>query len=389
MSNPHLSAFSALAALAISASSAMAQPTLRTASGVSASGAAWTAISTLVGTGSTATLVSGGSPSYTVASPFNGGLVSLNISFGGGSAVCTGTLLEDRRSILTAAHCVTDNSLNTPDSTAAFFYGGTDPDTIVGLSPVSTRIEVESYRIHSLYTGDVIDQNDIAVLRLAEAAPGFAPSFGLFTGDLSTRDFTVMGYGLRSVVGGSMGANLSGGRLRQGDNRYDFRMGDSVFGSGWATLVDQPFAQVEHTWLSDFDSGLAQNDLSCRSVQGEFGLTGSPTWCNLGRGFTEVGTAGGDSGGPGFIDGRIASITSFGLTFTDPNYGDVDAGLNSSFGEFSGYVPVYLHADFIASSMVPEPATWAMSAAGLLVVLGSMSRRRAPGARRALSNGAC
>jgi Trypsin/PEP-CTERM motif len=372
----HRLAAAAAAVATLCAVCGPASATARTASGTTSGGIGWTAQSMIVGTGSTATLVAGGDPIYTVAPPLNGGLIALTMNYGGNLFICTGTLLEDRRSILTAAHCVTDSALKLPDATTASFYGGTDPDTRVDLSPVSTRIAVESYSIPSQYTGDVIDQNDIAVLRLAEAAPAFAPSFGLYTGALDGADFTVMGYGSRSTVGGSIGSHLPTGRLRQGDNRYEFRMGDSVFGGGWVDLTGEPLAQIEHSWLADFDSGLAGNDGACLSLNIAFSLAADPRWCNLGRGFSEATLAGGDSGGPGFIDGRIASISSYGFTFDGPGYGDVDDTLNSSFGEFSGYVPVYLHTAFIAAAMaVPEPGTSSMGLAGL-VALGAWLRRR-------------
>ena len=89
-----------------------------------------------------------------------------------------------------------------------------------------------------------------------------------------------------------------------------------------------------------------------------------------------VGVAGGDSGGPNFINGLISGVNSYGLSF-GANFGDGTAGLNSSFGEFSGYVPTYIHADFINAALVPEPGTYLLMALGLAGVAGVARRRKA------------
>jgi hypothetical protein len=239
---------------------------------------------------------------------------------------------------------------------------------------------VSRITVNSAYTGFVIDQNDIAVLRLANAAPDWANSYELSTlTDLTGENFNVAGYGARSTIGGNFGNNAGTGRLRQGDNRMEWRVGDAAF-DGRAYNIFGPQARTEFSYLSDFDNGLAANDASCRLASaGNFaglGIAGTAKFCNLGRGANEVGVAGGDSGGPQFDSmGRIMSVTSYGITF-GTNFGDIRGGLNSSFGEFSGYVPVYIHTDFIAGAMgVPEPASWAMLIAGFGLV-GAAARRR-------------
>ncbi len=375
-----------LGVLALAASSAMAISEVsatgggsslqRVASGTTADGKAWQARSLIVGVNSTGGFSGGGDAMYFAGMPQYSGVASLIMNFGAqGSFICSGTLLPDRQSILTAAHCVTDANLGLPQSTTVYFYGGTDPNTRVHNSPAATAVTVSQYFVHGSYTGEVIDHNDIAVLRLSGLAPAFASSYQLYQGnDLTGLDFNVAGYGARSDTGGTVGANSRTGFLRQGDNRYDYRLGDPDFGSVWGSWLGEPMSQIGFSYLSDFDNGLAANDASCINALDISPTYSGPKFCNLGRGVTEVSTAGGDSGGPQFVNGMIASVTSYGLTFGS-FYGDYDNSLNSSFGEFNGFVPVHIHTAFIAAAMVPEPGTYGLMALGVMGV-GAAARRR-------------
>jgi Trypsin/PEP-CTERM motif len=367
----------ALGALALAAATAAQAAPDRVASGTH-NGISWQAQSLIVGQNSTDLLSAGGNPVYTAPMPQYNGVVSLILTYAGvGSFICTGTLLPDRQSVLTAAHCVTDGpTLANPTSATAYFYGGPDPDTRVHSSPSSTPVSAAQYFVNPGYTGEVIDQNDIAVIRLSTVAPSWAQSYQLSTvSDLTGSGFNVAGYGRRSSVGGAAGANVTTGYLRQGDNRYDFRFGDSDFCAGyWDGVFGN--ADVTYSYVSDFDNGTAARDATALlAADPDFNLSG-PKWENWGVGQTEVGVAGGDSGGPQFIGGRIASVTSYGLSFGTA-YGDIDGALNSSFGEFSGYVPVYIHNAWINAQLVPEPGTYAMMALGLAAVGLAARRRRA------------
>jgi len=338
----------------------------------------------IVGQTSTATVAGGGNPIYLAPMPQYSGVVTLIMNEGAaGTFLCSGSLLPDRMSILTAGHCVSGGAgTANPISTTAIFYPQANPEALAYADPAATAIAISRYTVDPLYTGQTVDQNDIAVLRLATAAPGSAMSYGIdTTGDLTGQDFNVAGYGLRSDTGGSVGvtADTGAGRLRQGDNTYDFRLGDPDF-AGYFSPANHVLttAADDYVYLSDFDNGATQNDASCRleatlAAHG-FGPPSSSKYCNTGLGADEVGVAPGDSGGPEFINGQIASITGFGLTFS--GLGDVDNTLDASFGEFNGFIPTFIHADFIAAAQaVPEPASWALMITGFGLV-GAMTRRQ-------------
>ncbi len=336
-------------------------------------GMTYTAANTIIGTTSTATTVGGGDPRYFATAPQYTGVVALIMSYGNGDQfICSGSLMADRVSILTAGHCVSNGAgTPTPMSTTAYFYGGNDEAQVLTQAG-STAIAVSDYFVNSGYTGQVIDQNDIAVLRLSQAAPLFARSYDLYTGNASGQNFNVAGVGGRSDVGGAVGVNLGTGRRRQGDNRYDFALGDTGINGGFDFLSDG--AEIDNVLLADFDNGRIVNDASCIATIA-VGLT-TTRYCNQGLGASEASIAGGDSGGPGFIDGKVSSITSFGLSFGS-DFGDVDGKLNSSFGEFGGYVSTAYHASWINSVLaVPEPGTWALMLTGFAMTGMALRRRR-------------
>ena len=344
----------------------------------------WIAQSTLVAatsTGSGATADPLFWPNYGQHS----GVVGLLMDFtaaSGDEFVCSGSLLSDRVSILTAAHCVTDGSgaLNQPMSTTVFFYGGPNVDTQIYGKPAGVvTLGVSNIFVNPLYTGAVIDDNDVAVLRLSNSAPSFAQSYGLYNGPLEGLSFNVAGYGRRGSSGNT-GDTLGTGVLRQGNNSYDYAWGDEAFGGAFTAELG-PMNLIGQSWVSDFDNGLAANDAGCRVVGAIVGITGT-RYCNLGVGSSEAGTAGGDSGGPQFIGGQIASVTSYGLTFI--GLGDVDClddptcQLNATFGEFSGYAPVYHNLAFIQGALaVPEASRSAMLLLGLAAVGVATRKRRA------------
>jgi hypothetical protein len=365
-----------------------AAPSGRTASG-SFGDFVWEASNNIVGRTSTATLAGGGDPRFFANLPKYHGVVGLLMETNAGNFVCSGTLAGNRNSIVSAAHCFADEfgQLNV-NRTTAWFYNGTDPDVAFQSNPFNSPNivfrEISRYEIAPGYTGEVIDQHDVAVIRLQSGAPSWAPVADIdFTSPLTGAEINIAGLGRRSDVGGNFGANLGTGRLRQGDNRFDFSLGDADFNGFWTDRDANGenffgFAEVDQVWITDFDNGLLTNDASCRIAFGTGAIAAlNPKFCNQGT-VNEVGVAGGDSGGPNFLNGKLVAVNSFGLSF-GPDFGDIRAGLNTSFGEFSGMAPVGgVNEAFVRASLaVPEPASWAMLIAGFGLVGGTLRRRRA------------
>ena len=360
-------------------------------------GISYTATSRIVGRDSTGTVASGGNPAYLAQNSkgYSGSVGILMTYSSGAQFVCSGTLLNDRRSVLTAGHCVSDGG-GTKSSdlvrTQVIFANDAVSNSDAGIYalPAGTvAVDVGRYIVNQNYTGEVIDQNDIAILKLNSYAPSFAQTYEIYTGDLTGATFNVNGYGTRSVIGGAEGytgpgAGAGVGRRRQGNNIYDYAWGNDVF-DGFFTDRDangENFfgtAEVQYSYISDFDNFRPQNDASCLIGVDVGGLAAvAAGFCQTGIDL-EVGIAGGDSGGGAFINGQIASVNSYGLSF-GASYGDFKPGLQSSWGEFSGYVPTNIHQGFINAGIlagVPEPTTWAMMILGMGAVGGAMRRRNA------------
>jgi hypothetical protein len=266
-----------------------------------------------------------------------------------GDFLCSGSLLSSGQHVLTAAHCVTDpfgnNSLY---GGSAFFFPNPTGTEIIPLSGVS---------IHPGWTGDLVAGNDIAIIELASAATAGAQRYEIYTStDEISKTYNVAGFGLRGSFG--QGDTIPAGARRQGKNTWDATLSDIGFGGS-------------NVLMADFDSGLPAND-------GFRFFFGFPP--HLGLGFDEVSTAPGDSGGPSFLNGKVAAITSFGATFSfmDGSSSDISPGiLNSSWGEFDGMTRVSNYVDWINGPhtfvLIPEPGTLLLCG---IALLGALAWRR-------------
>jgi len=147
--------------------------------------------------------------------------------------------------------------------------------------------------------------------------------------------FSAVGYGLQDPT--DKKSETTGQRMRV---------------SGARVLCDHPPCSPAQAYakLFGFGSPLAE---------GEF--DSSATVCS------------GDSGGPVFLNGKIVAVTSFGARTGNPP--DIDAALNSSFGELAGFTYVGFNSQFIYDT-VPEPGTVFLMAGALWLLAGV---RRKPG----------
>lgn len=319
----------------------------------------------IVGLSSSGAISNGGDSRYLAQGQAYSGVVGLLINWGNDSySSCSGTLLSDRRSILTAGHCTADDGgKSVPVSTTVYFDNGSSPDANIFEDAIAgnVQIAVSNTTTHPDYTTSVLDQNDIAVLTLAELAPDWATSYELYESSaLQGLTHNSVGYGLRGFTDAE-GEFEDVGSRRQGTNRYDFRTGEDAFGDRYTRGSEYR----EELYVADFDDGTEDADFSCGSAS-HWGNDETGKYCDRGSA-TEVVNMGGDSGGPQLINGQIASITSAG----DP--GNNGTGTP---GAVSYLVPIYPHVDFIRGAMisaVPEPATWLQLLLGF-TMLGGMLR---------------
>jgi hypothetical protein len=326
---------------------------------------------------------------------------------GSAAFICSGALINNGYSVLTAGHClhnftqtatngqVTQLTLkNVQVRLGQNFGGNTTAEPGAGAPNVNQAFNYvkdvtptdQSVMIHPDYTGSVIDEHDIAILNLGTSAPHIYQSYDLFTQSAIGDTYNITGWGGRgNGNSGTFAGGTAGARLRQGENIFDVSYADPHWSTDFMNLLFGSRGPQD-VYVSDFDNtaGASSNVLTNNALCILTGLAtigGQPIWtgaaplCDTGLGLNEVSSAGGDSGGPSFIDGKIAAVTSFGETF-GRSFGDIDGALDSSFGELNGMTRVDINADWVNSATTtPEPTTIVLLGGGLLAI-GAAARRR-------------
>lgn len=256
---------------------------------------------------------------------------------------CSGSLLGNGH-IITAAHCLTDafGSVDVTSVTASFFTSSGQQD-----------FTGSQFFVNPGWTGNVGGGFDLGIIRL-DSIPSITPlelfTTVNFTGLAGFAGFGLSGTGTTGHAGGVFGA------LHAGYNDID---------ALWA-ISGSPFA-------FDFDNGLAaQNSLGTATgaISSDLGLGGTIVPI-------EVMLAPGDSGGPVFVNGRLAGVHSF---ISTSDFFDLDsAAFNSTFGERGGSTQIAPFSDWVTGvTAVPEPGTIFLLGAGLFFLGRKFRRKSAP-----------
>ncbi len=240
----------------------------------------------------------------------------------------TGSLLYGGRAILTAAHVV-ESRVTDGDVYVRF-------ETAEG---VAWR-QAQYVTINPEYDPDNV-LNDLAVIWLAEPAPASANRYDLYRDENElTQPFTMVGYGNTGTgVTGEVWCSVCEPTRRYAENTFDTTATQlkAELGAimGW-------YPQDDTQLMADFDDGTVVHDALGQLV----GLR------HLGVGQSEGLIAAGDSGGPAFIDNKVAGVASYGVSLaTTQASPDIDNVLNASFGEIAAWQRVSRYQQWIDETL--------------------------------------
>lgn len=246
--------------------------------------------------------------------------ISVENNYGSGSLLYTGI------HILTAAHVLTVNGEIV------------DPKNInIQLDTATGRINlgVKQILIHPNYQL-ASSNNDLALITLTQLAPNNADRYILYRDNQETSaTATLVGYGRQGT--GLTGEEIFVNQRSKVQNNLEITAGELEAALGYQ-LTWQPDADT--ILVADFDKGSSGYD-----TLGQ--ITGRP---NLGLGIYEGLIASGDSGGPAFIDQKLAGVASYISSLNNPNT-DIDTQANSSYGELGFWQRVSSYQEWIDTSI--------------------------------------
>ena len=243
-----------------------------------------------------------------------------------GSHYGTGVLLYDGRAVLTAAHLFASASASASIHFETSAGSQTVASSRISLSPVYDSAQ---------------GNNDLALVWLSSAAPATAERYQLYrSSDEVGQTLTMVGYGLPGTGAAGALTSYSGSPVRlKADNQFDADAG-TLKGALGAVMGWSPTAGTQ--LFADFDNGTTNQD-----ALGQ--LINRP---GTGLGQSEGLVASGDSGGPAFVNGRIAGIASYTAALSSGAINpDIDSAVNSSFGELAAWQRVSHYQQWIDQAL--------------------------------------
>lgn len=237
----------------------------------------------------------------------------------------TGVLLYDGQAILTAAH------LFGHGSTAATvkFETATGTQTLS-----SSKVSVMNYDAANT-------NNDLAIVWLNGHAPLSANRYELYrSSDEIGKTFTFVGYGQPGTGASGESLTYASAPIRQkASNQFD--ADPAALKAKLGSIMSwTPAAGTQ--LIADFDNGNTAQDALGRLLN----VSGT------GLGQNEGSISSGDSGGPAFINGKVAGIASYVTSLSQGStHPDIDNTLNSSFGEIGAWQRVSAYQQVIDQTL--------------------------------------
>jgi hypothetical protein len=305
----------------------------------------------------------------TAASPFSG-VVSLNIRYDSQSFICSGAMITPWH-VLTAGHCVDTTGNGTlidinkagSDVRAIFNTSGTGGTSVITANRVDMHTDYTGFGKCPAGVGGFCVNDDIAIVRLGQAAPVGAAIYDVYDGAVNEgTTFTMVGYGRSGdgVNGYTVSPNFR--VKRSGQNVFDFAETDDE--------ANFSAASAEEVWYADFD-GVLPNGTAVDTFCNPNVLGVAVCGASLGNA-VEANIGGGDSGGPSFVmvngQYQLAANNTFGFA--------MDFSPQGGFGDGMGGILLNSYSDWITATAVPEPGSLALIGVAL-AGLGLSRRRKA------------